>query len=174
MEESPVKNLSIPLERDIFFRKLIRELAHTLEDVVGYHETMGYISLVGQKMGEWINELYTNGLGVKRLSQEQVGEVLVDLKKRIYGEFSLESYSDQKMTLSNKSCPFGNLVVGCPSMCMMTSNVFGYITAKNIGYAKVCLDKTIARGDPNCHITVFIKLTPECEEAKGREYFGDV
>ena len=32
-------------------------------------------------------------------------------------------------------------------MCMMTSNVFGHIAAENVGYAKVELQETIARGD---------------------------
>lgn len=40
----------------------------------------------------------------------------------------------------------GEKVLGRESMCMMTSNVFGYIAAQNTGYAKVELQETIARG----------------------------
>ena len=33
-------------------------------------------------------------------------------------------------------------------MCIMTSNVFGAIAAEHLGYAKVELQKTIPKGDP--------------------------
>jgi hypothetical protein len=54
---------------------------------------------------------------------------------------------------------------------MMTSNVFGSIAADNLGYSKVVLEKTIARGDPGCRVTVYLQPTPEAENATGREYF---
>ena len=56
-------------------------------------------------------------------------------------------------------------------MCMMTSNVFGVISANNLGYAKVELGKTIAHGDPECRVVVYLKPTPEAEASEGREYF---
>ena len=43
--------LSVPLERDVFLRTLIRELAGALEDVVGPGEASGYISVVGSAIG---------------------------------------------------------------------------------------------------------------------------
>jgi hypothetical protein len=39
---------TIQLERDVFLRSLLRELAGTLEDVVGLEEASGFISVVGQ------------------------------------------------------------------------------------------------------------------------------
>ena len=56
-------------------------------------------------------------------------------------------------------------------MCMMTSNVFGAIAAENLGYAKVELQQTIARGDAGCRVVVYLKATPEAQAAQGREYF---
>ena len=56
-------------------------------------------------------------------------------------------------------------------MCMMTSNVFGSIAAENLGYAKVELQETIARGDSGCRVVVYLELTEEAEDAFGREYF---
>jgi hypothetical protein len=60
MEKSPasISALSIPLERDIFMRTLIRELSGTLQDVVGLDEASGFISVVGQRVGEQINQDY--------------------------------------------------------------------------------------------------------------------
>ena len=48
--------------------------------------------------------------------------------------------------LGNRQCPFAEKVIGRPSMCMMTSNVFGHIAADNLGYSKVELRETIADG----------------------------
>lgn len=165
-------SLPVPLDRDLFLRTLIRELAGILEDVVGYDEAAGYVSLVGQTIGEWINTLYLEALGVSSFTPDQVAKVLVDLKSRILGEFSLEEQSDDRIVLANSACPFGDKVIGRPSMCMMTSNVFGLIASKNLGYAKVALEKTIAENDGGCKVVVYLKYSPEAAAADGREYFG--
>lgn len=44
--EPSVQTLDLPLERDLFLRTLIRELAGALQDVVGLEEASGFISLV--------------------------------------------------------------------------------------------------------------------------------
>lgn len=169
--QSSVTDLDIPLERDVFLRTLIRELSGTLEDVVGLEEASGYISIVGQNMGSQINEEYKKGLDVSELSQDQVRDVLVDLKDRIQGDFYVIEESDEKIVFGNRKCPFAEKVIGRESMCMMTSNVFGSIAADNLGYAKVSLDETIARGDTGCRVTVYLKPTDEAETSDGREYF---
>lgn len=165
------KDISLPLERDLFLRSLIRELAGTLEDVVGIEDAAGYISLVGGSIGESIDAGYRNGLAVDRLSQSQVSDVLVDLKRRIQGDFFVIEESDDKIVLGNRACPFGEKVIGRPSLCMMTSNVFGYIAANNLGYAKVELQETIAQGHPGCRVVVHLRGTPDAEQAAGREYY---
>ena len=78
---------------------------------------------------------------------EQVAAVLVDLKRRIHGDFFIIEEDDEKIVLGNRACPFAEMVAGRPSLCMMTSNVFGFIAADNLGYSKVELQETIARGD---------------------------
>lgn len=165
-------SLNIPLDRDIFLRTLIRELSGVLEDVVGYAEASGYISLVGHNIGEWINDTFRKEMGVSSLSRQQVAEVLVDLKTRIQGEFSIVSQDDDKIILENKACPFGDKVLDRPSMCMMTSNVFGFIAAANLGYAKIVIEQAIAKRDEKCRVIVYLKPCPEAEAVEGREYFG--
>jgi len=173
MEETPpVQQLKIPLDRDIFLRSLIRELSGTLESIVGYEEAAGYISLVGQNIGDWINSVYKEELGVTTLSPRQVGEVLVDLKRRIQGCFAIVEQDEQKIVLTNSACPFEEKVLDRPSMCMMTSNVFGVITASNLGYAKVVLEKTIAQGGEGCRVVVYLQPSPAANAAVGREYYG--
>src|SRR6478672_2468041 len=126
--------LPLSLERDVFLRTLIRELSGALQDVVGMEEASGFISVVGQRVGDQINESYKQALEVSRLSRDQVAGVLVDLKRRIQGEFFIVEESDEKIVLGNRACPFAEKVVGRPALCMMTSNVFGVIAAENLGY----------------------------------------
>jgi predicted ArsR family transcriptional regulator len=166
-----VGQADVALDRDIFLRTLIRELAGTLEEVVGLKEASGYISVVGRKIGEQMNRDYKTALATPQLSREQVTSVLVDLKRRIQGDFSVIEENDDKIVLGNRLCPFAEKVIGRPSMCMMTSNVFGAIAADNLGYAKVVLNKTIARGDAACVVTVYLRETDESQQMSGREYF---
>jgi predicted ArsR family transcriptional regulator len=166
-----VRDAAVPLERDVFLRTLIRELAGTLQEVIGLDEASGFVSVVGQRVGDQINESYKSALKVSRLSREQVAEVLVDLKRRIQGDFHVIEEDDEKIVFGNRKCPFEDKVIGRPAMCMMTSNVFGSIAAENLGYAKVVLEETIARGAPGCRVVVHLKPTPEAEATEGREYF---
>lgn len=166
-----VSALPLPLERDVFLRTLLRHLAGTLQSVVGLEEAAGFISVVGHEMGEEINQGYRAALGVSQLSRDQVAAVLVDLKRRIQGDFYVIEQNDERIVLGNRACPFAEKVVGRPALCMMTSNVFGEIAAENLGYAKVVIEKAIANGDPGCRVVVYLKSTPDAEAAKGREYF---
>jgi Methanogen output domain 1 len=93
-------------------------LAGTLQDVVGLEEASGFV---------------------------QVGEVLVDLKRRIQGVFYILEQTDEKIVFRNRACPIAEKVLDRPALCMMTSNVFGSIAAGNLGFAKVVLKETIAR-----------------------------
>ncbi len=168
---SEMQSLDVPLERDGFMRTLIRELSGTLEDVVGIDEASGFISVVGQNMGSQINNSYKKALQVENLNRQQVGDVLVNLKRRIKGDFYIVEENDEKIVLHNRVCPFGDKVLDRPAMCMMTSNVFGFITAENLGYSKVELNETIAQGDGRCVVTIYLQPNDEAEKAEGREYF---
>lgn len=167
-----IESIDIPLERDVFLRTLIRELSGTLQDIVGLDDAAGFISVVGQRMGEQINDSYKGALEVDSLNREQVRDVLVDLKKRIKGDFFIIEEDEEKIVLGNRQCPFADKVLGRPAMCMMTSNVFGVIAAENLGYSKVVLEETIAQGAQGCRVVVYLKPTEEAVAEQGREYFG--
>lgn len=161
----------VALDRDLFLRSLIRELSGTLQDVVGLEEASGFISVVGQRIGDQIDGEYRRAWGRSSLDRAEVATVLVDLKRRIDGDFSIVEQNDERIVLSNSRCPFGDKVLGRPSMCMMTSNVFGVIAAENLGQAKVVLAETIAEGAPRCRVVVHLQPTVASEAAEGREYF---
>lgn len=160
-------DLPIARDRDRFLRELLRELSGVLEDTVGLEQAEGFIALVGGRLGQMMNEDYCAAIGQKPLDQAQIASVLVDLKRRIEGGFSIESIDDKKIVLSNTACPFARHVLGRPSLCMMTSNVFGRIAADNLGYARVVIDQAIAQGDPGCRVVVYFT-----EGDDGREYFA--
>lgn len=162
------KDLPIALDRDVFLRSLIYSLSGVLEDVVGLKEASGFVSVVGRDIGAWLNDAYRKELKVSHLTREQVARVCVDLKRRIEGDFYVIEETDGRIVFGNRRCPFAEKVVGRPSLCMMTSNVFGHIAAQNLGYAKVELNETIAQGHSGCRITVYLKPT---ETSDGREYY---
>jgi len=168
--ESDIPAADVALDKDRFMRTLIRHLAGTLEEVVGLPEAEGFVSVVGQKMGEEIDTAYRRGLKVHSLSRSQVTAVLVDLKRRIDGDFYVIEDSEDSIVLGNRRCPFGDRVIGRPSMCMMTSNVFGVIVSENLGYARVLLEETIAKGDAGCRVVVRLRRERSEEAHAGREY----
>jgi len=162
--------LDIDLDRDEFFRSMLRELAGTLTDVVGLEEAAGFVALVGQRIGERLNAAYNDALA-HPLSKPQVGQTLVDLNRRIGGDFTLDQSDEECLQFSNRTCPFGENVCGRPALCMMTSNVFGTIASENLGYARVELRETIAGGDGRCKVVVHLRPTHDAAPTS-REYFG--
>ena len=171
-DDGRIADAQISLERDGFLRSLLRELTGTLEDVVGVDEASGYISVVGGAIGEQIDSQYRKALAVDSLDRDQVASVLVDLKRRIQGDFYVIEEREDRIILGNRRCPFGDFVKGRPSLCMMTSNVFGRIAANNLGYARVEVEEAIAQGHPGCRIAVYLKPTQDIAPG-AREYFSD-
>ena len=169
MATSP-SGADIALDRDLFFRRMLRELSGTIEAIVGVDEASGYVAAVGAAIGDWINEAYHAEMGPDDFDLETVASIFVDLKKRIDGGFSIRTIDADRVVLVNDRCPFGDQVLDRPSLCMMTSNVFGRIAADNLGYARVGLQETIAMGHERCEIVVH--LTPQTGVAPNeREYF---
>lgn len=164
-------NAPVDLDANRFMTSLIRHLSGTLQDVVGLDDAEGFVSLVGQRVGDEINREYRRALALRKLPRSQLAEVLVDLKRRVGGDFYVVEEGDSKIVFGNRRCPFGKMVEDRPSLCMMTSNVFGSITAENLGYAKVQLKETIAERHDGCTIVVYLEDTQESRSADGREYF---
>ena len=69
--------------------------------------------------------------------------------------------------LRNSKCPFGDKVRSV--MCSSTSALCGVMTARNLGYSKVVLKKTIAKGASECSIHIQLKKTNE-EDKTADEY----
>lgn len=149
-------SVSVDLERDGFVRDLLRELSGLIEEVVGLEEARGFVALVGQRIGRQIDAQYRSELGEGEWPVSMLADVLVDLKRRIEGGFSIESIEAKRIVLVNDRCPFGDRVLSRPSLCMMTSNVFGTIAAAHRGFAQVALEETIAGGDGRCRVVIHL------------------
>lgn len=170
-EKLEFHRLPIPLDRDRFVRDLLRDVADSLAKSLGPEKASQMVAEIGERTGTQLNMYYRAALKSLSLSREEIAATLVDLKRRIEGDFYVIEESDEKIVLGNRACPFAEKVLGRPSMCMMTSNVFGSIAARNLGYAKVALEQTIAEGAPGCRVVVYLKQDGESERAQGREYF---
>lgn len=171
---SDIQDADITLDRDTFFRDLLRGLTGSIEDIIGFEEASGFVSTVGKRVGDEIDRDYRRALGLDTLDRDRVAEVLVDLKRRIGGDFEVVEADEDRIVLINRACPFGDRVRGRPSLCMMTSNVFGTIAAENLGFAKVTLEETIAEGDGGCRVVVHLRPTEAAEAAPGRSYYRAV
>jgi len=162
--------ISVSLEKTDFFNQVINELSGAIQEIVGLSEAEGFITLVASRIGEKINDDYKSALRLEQIPRDYLPEVLVDLKRRIEGQFSVEYEDDEVIILRNTRCPFGDKVHGRPALCMMTTNVFGRIAADSTGYARVDVDKAIARGDTECR--VIIHLTPAADQdERSKEFF---
>ncbi|BDI15163.1 hypothetical protein ANSO36C_09650 [Nostoc cf. commune SO-36] len=168
--DNQIKSLELPIERDQFLRTMIRELAGTLQDVVGIEQAEGFLNVVGYRTGQHVNHIYQNALQLSNLSRNQVTAVLIDWKRRIQGDFYVIEETDEKIVLGNRKCPFAEQVEGRESMCVMTSNIFGAIAADNLGYARVELQDTIARGAQECKIVIYLQPSEELDFT-AQEYF---
>lgn len=137
---------------------------------MGLDETEGYVSTVGRAIGAMLDESYREALKTRRLDKDQIAAVLVDLKQRIKGGFSIESVNAGRIVLVNTACPFGDKVIDRPSLCMMTMNVFGRIAGENDGHARVAITEAIATGARGCRVVVDLHPTGDTPEG-ARDFF---
>nr|WP_287009816.1 methanogen output domain 1-containing protein [Alteromonas sp.] len=142
-----------------------------MEDVIGTEESKGFVGMVADHVGAMFHEKYKAQLGDERMSPEVIAQVLVDLKRRIGGRFSVSAITPDTIVLQNSLCPFGVNVVGKQPLCHMTANVFGKLVSSENGYAAVELNKTIANGDGHCYVVVHLKPQQDQKDV-AHEYFG--
>jgi len=158
------------LTPELFLQTFVLELMHASEQL-GQEQCQQLIEQIAKTAGCFFEELYRSD---KKNKQEKLGiesyiELILGLKNNIGGNFSLSSSNHDCISVCNSSCPFGEKVVNFPELCGMTSSVFGGIAARNFGYAKVEIAKSIAKHDGCCE--VYIHLNPEtAKNRKGIEY----
>lgn len=165
LSEAPVA-----IDREAYLSLLVRALSNTLEETVGAREASGFINLVGLAVAEEIQGAYQRATGRNSFDRKALTAVLLDLEHRIGGDFHIVEDNEDRIVIGNRHCPFGDLAKRCPSMCMMTSHVFGHMVAESQGYGRVTLADTIARGAPGCRIV--IDLDPDAPGEGGQAYYA--
>jgi len=154
--QTPINRNADDMSAESFFGDMIESLSGTLEEIVGVKEATSFIARVGHDMGRRIGASYNAVEGGLPSDPEGIGQLLCDFKERIGGHFELVSADAEKLVFTASRCPFGDRVKGRPSLCMMTTNVFGRIVADANGYASVKIDEAISLGHSRCHVTVHL------------------
>ncbi|WP_420934137.1 hypothetical protein ACOJR9_17345 [Alteromonas sp. A081] len=72
-----------------------------MEDVIGTEESKGFVGMVADHVGEMFYEKYKTHLGDEKMPPEVIAQVLVDLKRRIGGKFSLSAITPNTIVLQN-------------------------------------------------------------------------
>jgi len=152
----------------LFSRFMITSLANTLVRLVGPERAWAAVEEIGQAFARWMEGAY--GMEQEALAPAQFAELLLSLQNRLGGVWHLQQASEKHVVAICQSCPFGELVKSAPSLCAITASLFGWVTARNFGYARVNLKRRIARGDDCCEIDVYLGRTAEAEQAEGSEY----
>ncbi len=158
------------LTPNFFLQTFILELMHASEQL-GQEQSQQLIEQIAKTAGCFFEEVYRSEKGNNKaaLDKKSYIELILGLKNNIGGNFSLSSCNQDRIAVNNSRCPFGEKVVNFPELCRMTSSVFGGIAARNFGYAKVEIAKSIARHDNCCE--VYIHTDPEtAKKREGIEY----
>ncbi len=142
--------------KESFLRALVVQLARTVEFQHGPDAADEAVAQVGTDVGGQMEEEFRLARGiVDAMTPEQMAECYVRLKHAIDGGFYVIEVNEHRIVLGNTRCPFGDAVKLAPSLCRMTSSVFGGIAARNsTGPIDVLLEERIAVGDPGCRVIV--------------------
>jgi len=152
-----------------FLQTFILELIHASEQQ-GQAHCEQLIEHIAKTAGCFFEETYRNNTAnTQLLGRENYVELILGLKNNIGGKFTLASSNGDCISVHNTCCPFGERVNNFPELCRMTSSVFGGIAARNFGYAKVEIKKSIARNDGHCEVCIY--TNPQAAQGHaGMEY----
>jgi anti-sigma regulatory factor (Ser/Thr protein kinase)/predicted ArsR family transcriptional regulator len=158
--------------REPFLRALVVQLSRAVEEEHGPDAAEHAVTRVGLAVGGRMEEEYRKANGiVGQLTPEQIADLFVKLKAAIEGGFYVIEANEDRVVLGNTRCPFGEVVQRSPSLCRMTSSVFGGIAARNTGGSSVQLEERIAVGDPGCRVTVL--LGPRDDAPPGSQEYDE-
>lgn len=88
-------------------------------------------------------------------SAEQTASISCSIMNRLGGCFSIGSVEEKYYTIINKKCPWGDNIN--PVLCMLTKAIFARIGVRVFNDIDIDIKKTIASGDGECLIEVFVR-----------------
>ena len=158
--------------KESFLRALVVQMAQAMEFEHGPDAADALVAQVGADVGGQMEEEFRLARGlVDRMTPQQMAECYVRLKHAIDGGFYVLEANEDRVVLGNRACPFGDAVRHAPSLCRMTSSVFGGIAARNSEQgAWVMLEERIAVGDDGCRVVVQLREPRGPERALFHRY----
>ncbi|WAR45658.1 sigma 54-interacting transcriptional regulator [Methylomonas rapida] len=155
-----------------FLQTFILELMHACEQEGGdYCESL--IERIAKSAGLYFEQTYRDEFRRDgELNRVDYIDLILALKNHIGGNFSLTSVESDTISVVNSRCPFGDGVTNFPELCRMTSSVFGGIAARNFGYAKVEIRKSIAKQEGGCEVCIHTNPTGTADKP-GLEYWRE-
>ena len=139
-----------------FLQTFVLELMDLCAET-GISPTEQLIERIARGAARFFEEAFRTEFGVHgNLDREGYADLIVGLKNRIGGHFSLVSSDSACLRVVTSRCPFGAGVRNAPELCRMTSSVFGGIAARNFGYARVVLEERIALGAAGCTVAIHL------------------
>lgn len=152
-----------------FLQTFVIELMDACE-AAGVTQAEQLIERIARSAGRFFEEAFRAEYGFDQaLDRERYADLIIGLKNKIGGNFSLLSSAADCIRVANTRCPFGEGVRNSPKLCRMTSSVFGGIAARNFGYAKVVLEKRIALHHEGCEVAIYLDREAARDRA-GIEY----
>ncbi len=150
----------VTLNKESYLNEIILNLAGELNDAALEKAVKKAAISTAQR----VEGQYKQFHGTNKLNYTQVIGSLIDAQKKIGGNFITAERTEDVIILRNTKCPFGERVKKAPSLCNTTSALCGVITARNLGYSKVVLKKTIAKGSNECLIYIHLKKTTDMDK----------
>lgn len=171
----PMPEESLPqggFGKESFLRALVVQLAQTIEIQHGQDAADAAVAQVGTDVGgRMLDEFRLAEAVTGRMTPAEMGRCYVRLKHAIDGGFQVVEATEKRIVLVNDRCPFGEVVQQAPSLCRMTSSVFGGIAARNTkDGASVLLEERIALGDPGCRVVVELDVPREYADPAAHYY----
>lgn len=158
--------------KESFLRALVVQLAQTLEFEHGPDAAEAAVAQVGSDVGGQMEAEFRAAKALTgRMTPAEMARCYVRLKHAIDGGFHVIEADESRIVLGNTRCPFGEAVKQAPSLCRMTSSVFGGIAARNSDEpVTVVLEERIAVGDPGCRVVVHLHPDPDAPATFGHRY----
>ncbi|HYE34818.1 sigma 54-interacting transcriptional regulator [Methylocaldum sp.] len=139
-----------------FLQTFVIELMELCEEA-GSAQAGQIIERIARSAGRFFEEAFRTEYALDQaLDRESYADLIIGLKNKIGGHFSLISSDAECIRVASSRCPFGEGVKNSPELCRMTSSVFGGIAARNFGYAKVVLERRIALGHEGCEVGIYL------------------
>ncbi|MGN6330638.1 MAG: ATP-binding protein [Motilibacteraceae bacterium] len=85
-----------------------------------------------------------------------VAELFVQTHRALGGDPVVVDLRDDVVEVAVRRCPFGDGVTGAETLCHVSTALAGRLGARVRGEATVVLDETIASGDDECHLQLWL------------------